>query len=148
MPTVHPTASLDGDVNLAADATIGPPCAITGAVEIGPGSVHIGNVCINDPQWMGEEHVVYPFACLGFAPQHLKFDPHSPGAGLRIGSGNTFREHVTIHRAFQPEHPTTIGDRNYFMEASHAGHDCVIGNDVTIVAGARLGGHATIEDKA
>ena len=147
MPKIHPTAILEGDVNLGSDVTIGPYCVLTGPIEIGTGTTLVGSVYLHGPLWMGTSNVVYPFTCLGFAPQHVKFDPHSPGAGLRIGSNNVFREHVTIHRAFQPEHPSTIGDRNYFMESSHAGHDCMFGSDITVVAGARLGGHVTVEDK-
>jgi len=147
MPSVHPTAILEGDVKLADDVTIGPHCVITGPVELGSGTKLIGSTYLHGPLWLGENNVVYPFCCLGFAPQHLKFDPATPGEGLRIGSNNIFREHVNIHRAFQPDHPTIIGDRNFFMETSHAGHDCVIGNDITVVAGARMGGHVVVEDK-
>jgi UDP-N-acetylglucosamine acyltransferase len=147
MPQIHQTAILEGDVHMADDVAIGPHCVVTGPVELGPGTRLIGSAYLHGPLWMGAGNVIYPFACLGFAPQHLKFDPATPGAGLRIGSNNVFREHVTIHRAFQPEQPTTIGDRNFFMEASHAGHDCIFGSEITIVAGARLGGHVVVEDK-
>lgn len=147
MATIHPSSFLEGDVKLADDVVIGPNCVITGPVEIGAGTRLIGNVYLHGPLWLGENNIVYPFSCLGFAPQHTKFDPRTPGLGTRIGSNNTFREHVTIHRAFAPEHPTTLGDRNYMMVGTHVAHDCLVGNDITIVAGAMLGGHVTVEDK-
>jgi len=146
--TIHPSAVLDGEINLADDVTIGPGCVLTGRIEIGPGTTLIGSAYLNGPLWVGSRNVIYPFACLGFAPQHLKFDHNMPGEGLRIGDGNIFREHSSVHRAFQKDHPTTIGDRNYFMVGTHAGHDCIVGNDTTIVAGAMLGGHVVIEDRA
>ena len=147
MPTVHPTATLDGEVELADDVVIGPHCVVTGPVTMGPGCRLIGHVYLQGPLWMGAGNVVYPFTCLGFAPQHARFDPGEAGRGLRIGDGNTFREHVTINRAFESEHPTEIGDRNWFMATSHAGHDCRVGSDCVLVNGALLAGHVTVGDR-
>jgi len=144
---VHPTAILDGDVQLADDVVIGPSCVLTGPVTLGQGTRLIGHVYLTGPLTMGARNVVYPFTCLGFAPQHAKYDPQTPGQGLVIGDQNTFREHVTIHRAFTDEGPTRIGNRNYFMATTHVGHDAQVGNDSTFVNGAMIGGHAIIEDK-
>lgn len=150
MPTIHPTAILEGDIDLADDVVIGPNCVLTGTtgpVKVGAGTTLIGNVYLHGPLTMGSGNVVYPFACLGFAPQHVKYDPQKPGMGLTIGDGNTFREGVTIHRAFVEDRPTTIGSRNYFMAGSHVGHDCRVGNDCTFVNNALLGGHVEVGDK-
>ncbi len=147
MPTVHPTAVLEGDVQLADDVLVGPNCVLTGPVTIGHGTRLVGNVYVYGPVTLGANNTVYPFTCLGFSPQHAAFDPHEPGCGLAIGENNTFREHVTVHRAYTDDGPTTIGDRNTFMVASHVGHDARVGNDCTFVNGALLGGHVTIEDR-
>ncbi|MHC4947756.1 MAG: acyl-ACP--UDP-N-acetylglucosamine O-acyltransferase [Planctomycetota bacterium] len=147
MPTVHATAILEGEVDLADDVVVGPHCVITGPVKIGPGSRLIGNAYLHGPIEMGSGNVVYPFTCLGFAPQHVAFDPARAGPGLRIGDGNTFREHVTVHRAFEDGGPTTVGDRNYFMGTSHLGHDCRLGSDCVLVQAAKIGGHVEIGDK-
>ena len=120
MPSIHPTAVLEGDVSLADDVAVGPNCVLIGPITIGAGSRLVGNVWLHGPLRMGEGNVVYPFACLGFAPQHAKFDPATAGPGVLIGDGNTIREHVTIHRAFTDEAPTTLGDRNFLMASSHA----------------------------
>jgi UDP-N-acetylglucosamine acyltransferase len=146
MPTVHPTSLLDGAVELGEDVTIGPSCVLTGPIRIGRGTRLIGHAYLQGPLELGADNVVYPFVCLGFAPQHLRFDPRTPGQGLTVGDGNTFREHVTIHRAFAEEHPTTIGNRNYFMGGTHAGHDCRVGDECVLVNGALLGGHVTLQD--
>lgn len=145
MPEVHPTAILEGDIRLAEEVFIGPNCVLTGPIAIGAGSRLIGNVYLRGPLIMGEGNVVYPFACLGFAPQHMKFDPDTPGKGLLIGNNNTFREHVTVHRAFTDDGPTRIGDRNCFMAVSHVGHDCRIGDDNTFANGVLIAGHAEID---
>ena len=41
---------------------------------------------------------------------------------------------------------TTVGDRGHFMNGSHVGHDCVVGNDVTFATSATLGGHCEVGD--
>jgi UDP-N-acetylglucosamine acyltransferase len=90
---------------------------------------------------------MYPFVTLGFPPQDLKWDPAVPGAGLVIGSGNTFRESVTIHRATSHETPTRIGDNNYWMANSHAGHDCQVGNNCIVANNTALAGFVRMDDK-
>lgn len=147
MAQVHPTAILDGEIDLADDVVIGPSCVLTGTITIGPATRLVGSVYLQGPITIGRGNIIYPFTCLGFAPQHAKYDPQQPGLGLVIGDGNTFREQVTVHRAFTDERPTTIGDRNCLMATSHIGHDSQIGNDCTFVNGALVAGHVTIEDK-
>ena len=39
---------------------------------------------------------------------------------------------------------TRVGDRCLFMVASHVGHDCDVGDDVTFANNAVLGGHVSI----
>ena len=147
MPTVHPTASVDGDVRLADDVVVGPLCVLAGPIEIGSGTRLIGHSYLQGPLRLGARNTVYPFACLGFSPQDLKWDPSEPGAGLAIGEGNVFREGVSIHRATSRERPTSIGDRNYFMANSHAGHDCRIGNDGIFANSSLFAGHVEVGDR-
>lgn len=150
MPTVHPTAIIQGDVTLAADCLIGPNCVLdgeTGPITVGGGTRLIGNVYLTGPLHIGERNTIYPFACLGFSPQDLKWDPGRPGAGLVVGNGNTFREHVTLHRATSDDKPTTIGSDNYFMASSHAGHDCVVGNNCIFANASMLAGFVQVADR-
>lgn len=147
MARVHPSSILDGDIDLAGDVSIGPNCVITGPVTIGAGSRIVGNVYLQGPLTMGAGNLVYPFTCIGFAAQHVKADPHKPGPGVVIGDGNTFREHVTVHRAFTDEHPTRIGDRSYFMASTHVGHDAIVGDDCMMVNDSVLGGHVQLGDR-
>ncbi len=150
MPEVHPTAIIRGEVTLADDVTVGPGCVLdgeTGSISIGPKTTLMGNVWVSGPLTMGARNRAYPFVCLGFAPQDLKWDPARPGAGLVIGDGNTFREHVTIHRATSEEEPSRIGDENYWMAGSHAGHDTTVGHHCILANGTLLGGHVKIADR-
>src|SRR5512133_980681 len=41
---------------------------------------------------------------------------------------------------------TRVGERGYFMNCSHVGHDCIVGNDVIFATSATLGGHCEIGD--
>lgn len=151
MPKVHPTAILEGDIDLAADVAIGPHCVLSAPagtrISIGPGATLIGNVYLTGPLKMGARNTLYPFVTLGFPPQDLKWDPAVSGAGLVVGDGNTFREHVTIHRATSHETPTIIGDSNYWMNCSHAGHDCRVGNNCIFANSTLLGGFARVDDR-
>jgi UDP-N-acetylglucosamine acyltransferase len=67
---------------------------------------------------------------------------------LRIGNGNTIREHYTISRGTQPESITTIGDGNYIMTSGHIAHNCTIGNNTVIASCALVAGHVELEDQA
>ncbi len=150
-PPVHPSAVLEGDVRLGDGVIIGPHCVVNAprgaSVTIGAGTRLISHAYLNGPLTLGESNTIYPFVTLGMSPQDLKWDANVPGAGLVIGSGNTFRESVTIHRATSHETPTKIGDKNYWMANSHAGHDCLIGNGCIFANGTLLAGFVRIDDR-
>lgn len=150
MPDVHSTAIIDGDVTLADDVMIGQHCVLDGTagpMRIGKRTRLIGNVYLTGPLTMGQHNTVYPFACLGFPPQDLKWDSHRPGAGVEIGDGNIFRESVTIHRAASDTAPTRIGSNNYWMAMSHAGHDAIVGDNCTFANAVALGGCTQVADR-
>lgn len=137
-------------MQLADDVGVGPYCILDGTmgpIRVGAGTRLMANVHITGPMELGKRNTVYPFVCLGFAPQDLKWDPARAGAGVRIGDGNTFREHVTIHRATSDDSPTVIGDNNYFMACSHVGHDCVIASNCIFANSTLLGGFVRIDER-
>ncbi|MHC4216903.1 MAG: acyl-ACP--UDP-N-acetylglucosamine O-acyltransferase [Planctomycetota bacterium] len=150
MADVHPTAVILGEVDLAPDVSIGPGCVIDGTpgpVTIGAGTRMLGPAYLYGPLTMGQENAIYPFVCLGFAPQSVGFDHEQAGQGLRIGDHNRFREGVTIHRAMTDDGPTTIGDHTYFMTNAHAGHDTRVGDHCILASGALLGGHVIVHER-
>jgi UDP-N-acetylglucosamine acyltransferase len=150
MSQVHSSSVLSGDVRLADDVSVGPFCmldATLGPITLGRGCRLIGSVHLCGPLTLGERNTLYPNVALGFSPQDLKWDTHVAGAGLVIGSGNTFREGVTIHRATSHDAPTTVGNDNYWMANSHAGHDCRIGSGNIFANGTLLAGHVQIGDR-
>lgn len=149
--TIHPSAILEGDIRLADDVIIGSGCILSAppqsAITIGTGTRLIGNAYLHGPLTLGERNTIYPFVTLGMSPQDLKWDPNVPGAGLVIGSGNTFRESVTINRATSHETPTRVGNNNYWMINSHAGHDCIVGNNCIFANGTLLAGFVRVDDR-
>ena len=137
---VHPTALLEGDVELGPGVSVGPGCVLRGPVRVGAGTRLVGQVWLQGPLSLGARNTVYPFAALGFAPQHLDWPADRAGAGLEVGDDNVFREGVTISRAASEGSPTRIGSHTYWMANSHAGHDCRVADHCVIANGVLLGG--------
>jgi UDP-N-acetylglucosamine acyltransferase len=141
---IHATAVISREAVLAEDVEIGPYAVIDGLVRIGPGCVIGPHAYLCGPLAMGANNIVGEGAVLGERPQHMKYNDEV--TSLEIGDGNTFREHVTVHRGTTHSWKTTIGNHNSFMVNSHVAHDCKIGNRCILANGALVGGHCVIED--
>jgi UDP-N-acetylglucosamine acyltransferase len=142
---VHPTAVISLEADLAFDVQVGPYSVIEGPARIGPGTVIESHACLSGPLQMGRDNFVGHGAVLGKSPQHKGY--RGEPTELRIGDGNVFREHVTVHRGtIAGGGETRIGDRNMFMIGSHLGHDALVGNDCTLVNGALVAGHVELHD--
>lgn len=148
MPQVHGTAILEGDIELGDGVEIGPYCILRGPIRLGSGTRLLGHAVLQGPLVIGAENLLWSGVALGMAPQSHRYDPFKPGPGVVIGDRNVFREHVTIHRATHDTEPTRIGNRNFFMANSHAGHDCLVGDGCTFANGSLLAGHVEVEDGA
>jgi UDP-N-acetylglucosamine acyltransferase len=66
---------------------------------------------------------------------------------LIIGNRNEIREFVTIHRATGEGNATRIGDDNLIMAYVHIGHNCQIGNGISMANQLGLSGHTVVEDR-
>jgi UDP-N-acetylglucosamine acyltransferase len=144
--SIHPTAVISPEAKLAADVKIGPYAVIEGPVALGAGSMVHAHATLRGPLTMGARNAVHPHAVIGDWPQDRKFGgEHSE---VVIGDDNIFREGVTIHRPTGRDTFTRIGSRCFFMVNSHVGHNCTVGDNVTLINGALLGGHAQIADGA
>jgi len=107
--------------------------------KIGASAVIEGHTTI------GDHNEIFPYASIGLAPQDLKYKGEP--TRMEIGSGNIFREFVTLHRGTSGGGGvTTIGNRNLFMNYVHVAHDCHVGNQTIFGPHATLGGHVTIAD--
>jgi UDP-N-acetylglucosamine acyltransferase len=142
---VHPTAIVEDGASLAADVEVGPWCIVSHGARLSEGVRLLSHVVIAGNTEVGPRTVVHPNAVLGGEAQIR--NTSAPEARLVIGSDNTIREGVTISAGSRKGGGLTqIGDRNYFMALSHVGHDCRVGNDVTLSNGAQLGGHVEVGD--
>ena len=143
---IHSTAIIDPNVELGEAVTVGAFAVIEGPGRIGDGCVIHPHAMLRSFVRLGSRNHVYPHAVLGGLPQDLAFDPGTE-TWLQVGDDNVFRESVTISRATQSGGATRIGSGNYFMNNSHAGHDCHIGDGNILASGATLGGHAEVGDR-
>ena len=141
---IHPTAIIDPQARIDSTARIGAYSVIEGPVTIGPDCVIASQVKLIGPMEMGRGNKVHSFAVLGDAPQDLKY--HDQPSRVIIGENNIFREHTTVHRGTGGD--TVIGSSGFFMVGSHVGHNCRVGNGVTLVNSSVLGGHVQVFDRA
>ena len=144
--TVHPSAAITGEVELADGVTIGPFCMLDGRIRIGSGTRLIGHVTILGDTEIGQGNVLHPNVVIGDEPQDLGYT--GGPRRVAIGNRNVFREGVTIHRGSEHGEVTIIGDGNFFMQNSHAAHDCRVGNSAIIAGGALLAGWVEVGDRA
>ncbi len=148
MPTIHPTAVLTGEINLADDVEIGAYCVLNGEITLGAG-VRLGaHVNLQGPLTIGEGTRVYPGSSLGFEPQDYKFTSGMPTAGVEIGSRCLIRENTTVHAASNNERATRVGDGVFMMVGAHVGHDAIVGDEAIMVNNTALAGHSELMSKA
>ena len=145
MTTIDPTARVENGAVIGEGATVGPYCVIGRDVRIGANCKLISHVHVMGHTTIGAGCTIYPFASLGGAPQSLGY--RGEPTKLEIGDGCTIRESVTMSTGTVGGGGTNrVGDRGYFMNCSHVGHDCQVGNDVIFATSATLGGHCEIGD--
>ena len=148
---VAPAATIDPQARVASTAVVGPGTTVGPFAVIGP-HVRIGSNCtigasaiVEGHTTVGDHNEIFPYASIGLAPQDLKYKGEP--TRMEIGSGNIFREFVTIHRGTAGGGGvTTIGDRNLFMNYVHVAHDCHVGSQTIFGPHATLGGHVTIDN--
>ena len=142
----HPLAVVNPLARIGRDVEIGPFCVVEPGTQIGDGCKLESRVVIKQGTTLGRDNYVAEGAVLGGMPQHVNM-PEAPGRVV-VGSGNTIRENVTIHRALEEEEATIVGDNNLLMVNVHVAHDCRVGNHTIFANNVMLAGHVTVGDKA
>jgi UDP-N-acetylglucosamine acyltransferase len=144
---VHPTAMVAEGAVVPASCTIGPYCTVGANVVLGEDCCLVSHVVLDGHTTLGRGNKVYPFACVGIAPQDLKYRDEPTQA--IVGDGNTIREYVTISRGTAGGGGVTrVGDGCLIMAYTHIGHDSAIGNGCILANAATLAGHVIVEDYA
>jgi UDP-N-acetylglucosamine acyltransferase len=142
---IHPSAVIDEGAEIGAGVEIGPFCHVGPEVRLGDGVVLKSHVVVTGDTQVGDETVIFPFACIGEIPQDLKFAGEK--TKLTIGRRNRIREHVTMNCGTEGGGGITrVGDDGLFMAGCHVAHDVQVGNGVIIVNNAALAGHCVVED--
>lgn len=141
---IHRSAEVSPDAELGDRVQIGANVVIEGEVVLGADCVIRPGASLFGPLTMGRGNVVYTGAVLGESPQHLQYK--NEPTSVEIGDGNTFREHVTVHRGTAHSKKTVIGNHNYLMVNSHVGHDSTVGDRCILVNGSLVGGHCQLGD--
>lgn len=144
---IHPTAIVAEGAQLAAGVSVGPYSLIGPHVVLKENVKVHSHVIIEGRTTIGADSEIFPYAVLGFAPQSARYKG-GPSI-IEVGEKCTIREHVTIHPGTEGgEMKTTVGNGCYIMVGAHIGHDCIVGNFVTMANNATLGGHVKIGDYA
>ena len=144
---IHPTALVAEGARIGAGSRIGAFCHIGPHVEIGPESVLHSHVVVAGRTRIGPKAELFPFACVGHAPQDLKYKGEP--SEVIIGARCRIRENVTINPGTTGGGMvTSVGDDCLIMAGAHIAHDCKIGNHVILVNNAILGGHVEVGDHA
>ncbi len=126
--SVHPSAVLGPKVKLGTGCEVGPFCSFEGRVAVGERNRFAAGVAI------------------GAAPMDTKYKGED--TEVRMGSGNTFFEHTTVHRASGAGEATLVGDDNFVMAYVHIAHNCRVGNGCVITNGVQLAGYTELGDYA
>ena len=145
MLKVHTTAIVHPDAELGEGVEIGPYSVISNHVSLADGVKLHAHVVIEPFTRVGPDTEIFPGAILGGIPQDRKFKDEK--SYLIVGANNIIRECVTLHRAAGEGQETRIGDNNLLMAYSHIGHNCMIGNYITMANMVGISGHATVDDR-
>ena len=143
MANIHPTAIVGKKAKLG-EVEVGPYAIIEDGEAIGSGTKVLAHAYIASGTTIGKDCEVHMGAVIGHVPQHLHFK--GVRSFLKIGDRNIFREYTSINRGLEEGSATMIGNDNFFMGFSHVAHDCRIGNNIVLVNGALIAGHAIVED--
>lgn len=145
--TIHPTAIVAEGATIGAGCRIGPFCTVGAHVVLGEECELVSHVVLDGHTAFGAKNRIFSFACLGVAPQDLKYK--NEPTRLEVGDGNDIREYVTISRGTVGGGGLTkVGSGCLIMAYTHIGHDSKIGNGVILANAATLAGHVTVEDYA
>jgi len=145
--SIHPTAIVAPTAVVPESCAVGPYSIIGPNVVLGEDCELVSHVVLDGHLTAGARNRFFSFACVGVAPQDLKYKGEPTGATL--GDDNTIRESVTISRGTAGGGGNTrVGSNCLIMAYAHIGHDSVIGDRCILANAATLAGHVVVEDYA
>ena len=144
---IHPSAIVESGAQISDDVEIGAYSVIGPDVRIGERTKIQSHVVIEGRVEIGSDNLIGHGSVIGGLPQDLSYNGETR-SGVRIGDGNSIREHCTIHRGTSHDSLTTIGNRNFLMVGVHLGHNCAVANGVIIANNCLLAGYVEIHERA
>lgn len=136
---IHPSA------RLAEGVSVGPGSVIGADVEIGEGTWVGPHVVIEGPTTIGRHNQIFQFSSIGDAPQDMTYQGEP--TRLEIGDYNVIREYCMLSRGtVKGGGLTRVGHHNFIMAHAHIGHDCRLGDHITMVNYSALSGHVTVQN--
>jgi UDP-N-acetylglucosamine acyltransferase len=143
---IHSTSVVEDGAQLGAGVEVGPFCHVGPRVVLGEGVRLISHVSVQGITRVGARTTIHPQAALGGEGQ-IRNNDFTEGE-LEVGEDCVLREMVSMSLGSRKGGGLTrVGARGYFMANSHVGHDCSVGDDVTMANSVCLGGHVTIGDR-
>ena len=143
MATIHPSAIVAPQAELASSVSVGAYTLIGPEVRIGEGTT-IGAHCVVEGRTtIGRDNRIFQFCSIGAVPQDKKY-AGEPTA-LAIGDRNTVREFCTFNLGTaQDSGVTRLGSDNWVMAYVHIAHDAQVGDQTVLANNATLAGHVHV----
>ncbi len=140
--SINSTAIVDPAAKIDASAEIGPYVIIDGPVTVGPNVRIYPHAYLTGWTEIGANCQIHPYVTIGHVPQDRHFE--DVRSYCKIGQDTIIREYASIHRGTQAETSTIVGQNCFILAYAHVGHNCVIGDDVTLINSVQVGGHTTV----
>lgn len=143
---IHPAALVEEGAEIGPGCRIGPFSVIGAQVRLAPGVEVKSHAVVTGRTEIGEDSVIFPFACVGEVPQDLKY--RGEPTRLVVGARARIREGATLSIGTEGGGGVTrVGDDCLLMTGAHVGHDAQIGNGVILANQAAIAGHCILEDE-
>ena len=142
---IHPSAIVDSGATIGPGCKIGPFCMVGPEVTLAAGVELKSHAVVTGWTEIGEDTIIFPFACVGEVPQDLKFKGEH--TRLIVGARCRIREGATLNTGTAGGGGLTrVGDDCLLMTGAHVGHDATLGNRVILANQAAIAGHCQIGD--
>ena len=126
MNTIHPTAIIEGDVQLGDGNEIGPYCVLRGPLSI------------------GDRNQIGPHVAIGTPGQDTRNPRYeSSNCRIEIGNNNIIREFTAIQKPCYRD-ITRLGNNVFLMQSVHIPHDAILEDDVVVTPMVVLAGISRI----
>ena len=152
-PAIHPSAVVDREARIHADARIGPLCVIDRGAVIGAGTVLTSRVSVGENCHIGERCLLHPGVVIGadgfgFAPSQDGWVKIEQLGAVRIGKDVEIGANTCIDRGALQD--TVIEDGVKLDNLIQIGHNVHIGQHtamagcVGVAGSARIGANCTV----